>query len=174
VNHAAAEHFKPSRLLANWAALALAKNATDQNFGARFSEGEVMGSEANLDPFAEKALSESVKRSLQISKGHILVNEQTFNLVEDGGVGSVKGVATINPTGRNNPDRWLPAFHHANLHSRCLRPQQNFFARLPVTDDIETVVVVAGWMFRRDVQRYEVVPLVFDLRSLNDLKTQIG
>ena len=61
VNHAAAENLKPSRLFANWAALAFAKNATDQNFGARFGEGEMVRSEANLNPFSEKALSESVE-----------------------------------------------------------------------------------------------------------------
>lgn len=82
MDHTATEDFKPARLLADSAPFPFAKNATHKNFGARLGEGEVVGTETNLNPLAKEALGEGIKRSFQISEGHILVNQQTFNLVE--------------------------------------------------------------------------------------------
>jgi len=84
MDHAATEDFQPTRLFANRTTRTLAENATDQHFGARLGKGEVMGSEADVHPFAEEALGEGVKCALQVGEGDFFVHQQPFHLMESG------------------------------------------------------------------------------------------
>ena len=79
-----------------------------------------------------------------------------------GGVGSV---AAEHPTRHDRIDRWPRGLHDPDLDRRGVGPQQGAH-RLPVVH-VKGVVHVPGWVSEREVQRSEIVPLVFDLGPLD-------
>src|SRR5690606_15365097 len=74
------------------------------------------------------------------------------------------GIAAIDAARNDHAHRWLLAFHHSHLHGRGMRAQQ------PPVRKIERVVHCPCGMIRRDIQRFEVVPVVFDLGAFGDLE----
>jgi len=83
-------------------------------------------------------------------------------------MGSVKGVAPIDASRRDDAHGRSAAFHRPNLHCRSFRPQKH------LVGDVETVVVIAGGMVGRDVEGDEVVPFVFHFGTVHDFKAQVG
>ena len=69
------------------------------------------------------------------------------------------GVAAIHAAGRNDADRHALFHHRPDLYRRRVRPQQ-----VPA-GEVERVVHRACRMVFRDIQRGEVVEIVFDLGS---------
>ena len=104
----------------------------------------------------------------------MLVDEQPFDLMEHRVVRGVGIVGTIDATERDDAHGRLLLLHHANLDGAGLaaQEQRRFLALLAVElrgrREVEIFEEVARRVRERNVQRFEVVPLVFDLRTFGD------
>ena len=98
---------------------------------------------------------------LRSAKADAFVDHQAFELMEHRAVRCVV-VATIDAAGHDDANRRLLVFHHADLHGRCVRAQHQSVVQ------VERVVHRARRMVRRNVERFEVVIVVFDLRTVDD------
>ncbi len=76
-------------------------------------------------------------------------------------------VVTIDAARRDNTDRRLLVFHGADLHAGGLRTQQASGI------EPESVVVSARRMVTRNIQRIEVVVIVFDFRARRHGKAEL-
>ena len=83
IHHATTQDLDPARVLAETAALAATQHASHVHLGAGLGEREVAGTQADLGLGTEEFLGEMQQHLLQVGKGHILVNVQTLNLVEE-------------------------------------------------------------------------------------------
>ena len=88
-------------------------------------------------------------------------------------VRAVDVIRTVNAADRHNPDRRLAMLHHSHLHGARLAAHQDRFARRGARGgEIEIVERIAGRMVERNVQRVEVVPFVFELRAVDNFKSE--
>ena len=107
-----------------------------------------------------------MQRAFQVGEADVFINDQTFHLVEHRGVGLIV-VVTIDASRRDNTDRRLLVFHGADLHAGGLGAQQASGI------EPESVVVSARRMVTRDIQRIEVVVIVFDFRARRHGKAEL-
>src|SRR5690606_13986369 len=82
MHHAAAENFKPARVLTDLATLAAAHKTFHIHFGGWFREREVRSAETQTSAFTEHAAHKIRDRSLQIREGDVLANGESFHLIE--------------------------------------------------------------------------------------------
>src|SRR5687767_8347852 len=75
-------------------------------------------------------------------------------------MGGISGVATIDPARADDAHRRLYFLHRSYLHWRRVGSEND------VVFDIKRVFGISGRMFRRDVQRFEVVVSLFDFRTI--------
>ena len=68
VNHAGAEDFQPSGILANPASLPFTYDTGDIHFSARFGKGEKAGTQAYSDILAEKLIHENSQYTLKVAE----------------------------------------------------------------------------------------------------------
>ena len=99
-----------------------------------------------------------MQHGLEVRETHAFVDDQAFDLVEHRRMGLVR-VAAIHATRRNDLDRRPLGDHRSNLHWRRMRAQQ------VATREIERIVHGTSRVVVGDIQRREVVEIVFDLRS---------
>ena len=78
------------------------------------------------------------------------------------------GFIAVHTARTNDPDRRLLFFHYARLHTAGMRAQEP----VRVFMYVESILHVAGRMIRRQVQRSEIMPVVFDLRSFGNRKSK--
>ena len=109
VYHAAAQNFDPAFALADAAALAMAGKALDIDLGGGFGEGEVVRTEAHDGIFAVQALDDRFQAALEVAHGDALINDQALDLMEDGGVGGIHGIAAVHTAGGDDADGGLAA-----------------------------------------------------------------
>ncbi|MNS99540.1 hypothetical protein D3C72_1339460 [compost metagenome] len=95
--------------------------------------------------------------ALQIGEADVFIDNQPFHLMEHRGVRLVV-VITINAARRNNADWRLLVLHGADLHAGSLGAQQ---AR---GVEPEGIVIGTRRVVTRNVQRVEVMIVVFNLR----------
>ena len=81
-----------------------------------------------------------------------------------GRVGRVGRLAPVHTAGRDDVDGWRLRLHRPDLDGGGLGAQQELGMAGDV--DVDRVLHRARGVIRRDVQRFEVVPLVLDLRAL--------
>ena len=130
--------------------LAAAHAAGYIHLRARLRKGEKARAEAHARIRSEHGAGEGRQRSAQIGHGHMAVHEQTFHLMEHRRVGDVR-IAPVHPPRRNDGHRRLAGEHHARLHGRRVRAEDD-----PV-GDVQGVLHVARRMIGRNVQRLEIV-----------------
>ena len=157
MDHSAAQHFEPSRR-----AIGLLPGNVD--LGARLGKGEVAGTKAHLEIALEERSHECSQRAFQARKTRVLVDQQAFNLMKHRSVRLV-AIAAIHLPGRNHPQGWRAAvsqqiLHVAHLHAGGVRAQQ------PSIAEVERVMHRPRRMVRREVERFEVVPVVLDFRTV--------
>ena len=75
---------------------------------------------------------------------------------------STEGFVAIHFTRHDYADRRLMLLHDANLNRRCVGTQQCLFA------DEKSILHVTSWMIRREVERFKIVVVVFDLGTVCD------
>ena len=63
---------------------------------------------------------------------------------------------------------WFLLFHHPGLHAAGMGSQQP----VGVLMDIKSILHVPGRVILRQIQRGEIMPVVFDLRTFGNGKTQ--
>ena len=84
--------------------------------------------------------------------------------MELGSVIGVGGVAAVNRTRGDDPNRRLVGLHVANLHGRGVSPQEQRAAL-----QVEAVHGIPRRVLRRDIESFEVMEIVFHLRAQRDL-----
>ena len=90
-----------------------------------------------------------------------LVDQQAFDLMEHRRMSDI-GVAAIDSPGTDDTNRRLPRLHGAHLHGRSVRTQQH------VGIEIKRVVHRTRRVMPWNIQCFEVVVIVFDLRAFRD------
>ena len=98
-----------------------------------------------------------MQHGLQVRETDVLIDDQSFDLVKHRRVGHV-GIAAIDTSRRDHPQRRHRIAHRADLNRRRMRAQE-----LAVRKE-ERVVHRARRMIQRNVERVEVVEIVFDFR----------
>ncbi len=106
----------------------------------------------------EEIRHEFVKQRLQVRETDVAVDGKPLYLREHRGMRYVR-VAAINASRHDDPDRRTVLQHGANLHRGCVGAQQQ--ARL----EVERVVHGARRVILRDVQRREIVEVLFNFRA---------
>ena len=56
---------------------------------------------------------------------HMILHHKAFHLMEEGRVRGVERIGAVDAAGRDDADGRLLLFHHAHLHGRGLRAEQN-------------------------------------------------
>ena len=163
MDHAAAQHFEPAR-----GTVGLLPG--DIDFGGWLGEREVARAEAHLEIALKERAHEFGERALEVGEAGVFVHQQAFDLMEHRRVGLV-AVAAIDLAGGDHPQRRLLVQHVAYLATGSMRAQQPCFAAA-VGREIEGVVHRARRMVRREVQGFEVVPVVLDLGAVGEFVTE--
>src|SRR5690606_30398065 len=167
VHHAAAHDLQPAGLLADAAALAGAHHALHVDLGGWLGEREEGRTEAHAQRLLEEHPQEFLDGALQIREADALVRQQAFHLVEHRRVGDIR-VAAIHASRADDADRRLPAFHGAHLHRRGVGAQQH------VGVEVEGVVHGPGRVVAGNVERFEVMVVVLDFRTLGHAVADMG
>jgi len=92
MDHAAAQNLQPSGSLADLALRIPAgtEKAAHVDFGGRLGELKITGAEADFDVAAEQHPDELLQSSLQMRKIDAAIHQQSFHLMEHGGVRGVR------------------------------------------------------------------------------------
>src|SRR5450830_1678494 len=167
VNHAAAHHFQPARLFADAAAFTAAHHALHINFGGWLGEREERRTETHRQLLLEEHTQEFFDGAFEVGEIDVAINQQAFDLMEHRRVGDIR-VATVHTAWADDADRRLVRFHGADLYRRGMGAQQH------VRVEIEGVVHRPGRVMAWDVERLEVVIVVFDLRAFGDAVADMG
>ncbi len=128
----------------------------------RLDERKVARPEAHLEIALEERAHELGERAFQVGEADVFVDKQALDLVEHRRVRLIR-IAAIDLAGRDQADRRRLALHGADLHGRGMRAQQAAVA------EVERVVHRARRMVRREIQRFEIVIVVFDLGTFGDI-----
>ena len=173
MHHAAPHDFKPAGLLADAAPLAAAEVAGDVHLRRWLGEGEKARAEAQLHVAAEHLAGERVDGGLQVGERDVLVDVETFELVENAVASGADRLVAVHLAGADHPNRRLLVEHHAHLHRRGVRAEQHVPLGFAASDE-EGVLHVAGRVVRRKVQAVEVVLVEFKLRAGGDAESHRG
>ena len=92
---------------------------------------------------------------LEVDEADSFIDRQPLDLREHRRVRGVEEIATVGVAGTQDANRRLELLHGADLHGRCVRPQQNVLA------EVERVVQVERGVIGREIERREIVPLGF-------------
>ena len=108
-----------------------------------------------------------MQHGLHVREGDALVDHEAFDLVKHRRVRDVVIVAIHAPR-RDHRERRLAREHRADLHRRGVRAQQLAVGK------IERVVHRPRRMIGGDVERFEVVEVVFDLGTGGDVEAGLA
>ena len=172
MNHAAAEHFKPVRALADFddAAGALTLHV---HFRRRLREREEVRPEARGDVIDfEESLHEIHEAAFQVAHMNALLDDEAFDLVEHRRVSRVPVIAE-HPARHEDADRRLLAHHGAHLH-RTRMGTEHFRQRVVSLLQKEGVMCLARRMAFRKVQCGEVVPVILDVRTFGHAEAHVA
>ena len=105
VDHSTAENLKPARSLADVAALSVADVAAYVNLCGRFCEREVGRTHPDLGFRSEHLACEQKYRLLEVGEGYVLIDVETFHLMENAVCTRADGLVSENPARADDPDR---------------------------------------------------------------------
>src|SRR5690606_24726985 len=166
--HTATEYLYPSRLLTNIASFAAADETSYIHLCARLCEREIRRSESHLHILPIHFLHEGIKCLFQICERAILIDIHSFTLVKEAMAARAHRRVAVHSARLDAPDPQLSPFHFPSRHIACMCAKKPVRVLL----HIKRILHIAGWMMLVQVQRCEVVPIVFDLRSLSHRKSQ--
>ncbi len=156
IDHAAASEFHP---------LPAQRGGPDVDLVAGFGERKKVWAELNLGARSEKLAEEKLQRSLEIGERHALGDIEPLHLGELREVRGIDFVTAIGRSGRDDTNRWRRVFHHADLNTRSVRAQETAVGK------IKSILLVAGGMVGRGVQRVETMPLGLNVGSVGNGKS---
>nr|AOO54644.1 phenylalanyl-tRNA synthetase subunit alpha [uncultured bacterium] len=136
------------------------------HLGGRLGEREERGTETHLHVFGlEIVLQEICDHTFEIGETHALADPQAFDLMEHRRVRRI-GVHAVNAPRRDDADVGhavqMRIFRHVRLHVANL-DRRSVRAQHVLLVDVERVVHGTRRMVFRDIQRGEIVEIVFDL-----------
>ena len=108
----------------------------------------------------KKPVMEQLQSAFQVPKVDSLVDDQSFDLVEHGGVRCVQIVMAKDASRADDPDRRLPSLHRSHLDRGRVRSEDDLIG------DIEGVGWIPRRMSGRDVEGLEIVIGGFDLGAV--------
>ena len=121
-----------------------------------------MRTEFRLCLRSEQLFCELFQSTFQVCKCNIFIYNQTFDLMEGRGMGCIHFVRTEYSSRCDHTDRQFALFHNAGLYRRSLGTKHDIFI------DIECILLIFCRMVCRNVQFFEVVQIILDLRSFYD------
>ena len=173
IHHTTTQDFNPTGVFAETATLTTAQHARDIHFGTRLGEGEIAGTQADLGIGTKQFLGKVQQHLLQVGKGHILVNIQTFNLVEEAVGAGRDSLVAVNASRADDADGRLVAFHRSHLYRTGVAAQHDVAGHvLLILLNEEGVLHVAGRMVGGKVQCAEHVPVIFHFRTVGNREAQ--
>ena len=178
VDHTAAEDLHPAGVLAEATAFATTDEAGDVHLGRGLREGEVGGAQTDLGVGTEHLLGKRQQHLLEVGERDVLVDIQTFYLVEEAVCAGGDGLVTIDATRTDDADGGrelavlvVHTLHDASLHAGGVRAQQDVLRDLiGMLADEEGVLHVAGGMVGSEVHLGEHVEVVFHLGTVGEDK----
>ena len=162
-----AENFQPVPATAQLARLPV---PADIDLHGGLGEREIGGPEADRQRGdAEEGAQEIDQAAFEVGQRDVAVEADAFALVEHRRMRGVM-VGAVGAAGGDHAERRFLREHGDDLHVAGLRAQQQR-AAVALALHVERVVVGAGGMVRRDVQRAEIVPVGLDIEALADAET---
>ena len=122
MNHAGAENFNPTSLLAHRAAFAPTFKAADVDFDARFGEREIRRFKTDFTGRTEELLDKKTQSAFQIGHRNIRTDNQAFELHELMRMGRIVVVAPVHFSRAKDFDGF--AFASSDLQGRSLGTQK--------------------------------------------------
>ena len=171
VHHAATQNLQPAVPLANQQ-LAAFSFALHIHFHRGFGERKIGSAEAQVHLFyLKKGFAKGFQNALEVAHVGRLINHQPLHLVEHGGV-SLVAVRAIGAPGAHHANGRGLAGHGAHLHGGSVGAQHLAVA-FHIGRQIKGVVVLAGGVIQRNVQRREVVKIRLHIWAFGNGKTHI-
>src|SRR5690606_30316791 len=115
-------------------------------------------------------LNEVEQSLFQIGKRYIFIHIKSLDLMEETMCTCRNSLIAVHPARHNGTERWLACFHQSNLNGRGMRTQGNIITILFL--DKESILHITRRVLRWKIQGREVVPVIFDLRSFGNDKTE--
>src|SRR5215213_2205439 len=157
MHHSGTAQLDPARVFTNATASALAFETTEIKLRARLGERKVRRAKARHSVWPKHPSQKLRDRALQVRHRDAAIDTQAFDLEEHRIVCGIWSVTTKHTARRDHPDRHATTLHRVDLHGRCLRAK-----RKPI-GGIERVLPRARRMVLRNVERIEVIEVLFDL-----------
>ena len=111
MNHTTAKDFNPAGAFAETAAFSSTFEAGNINLSAWLCEREMMRTEFGFCLRSEQLFCKLLKRSLKVCKGNVLINNETFNLMEGRRMCCIYLIRTEYTTRCDHTDREFALFH---------------------------------------------------------------
>src|SRR5947209_7316924 len=112
MHHPRAKHLHPTAVFTGAAALAITDGTIHVHLGTGFGEGEVTPTEAYPPILAEQFASSPLEAALEICHRAVLIDQQTFDLVEHGLVRGIDGLVAVDLARNDDAYRWPHLLHH--------------------------------------------------------------
>ena len=172
VHHAGAEDFHPSITRADFDRFAFLVYFTSISALGSVNGKKCGRKRASTFVDFEEGFDEIDQATFEVAHMNAFFDHQAFDLVEHGRVRRIPIVA-IDAARRENADRRLLAGHGSDLNRRRMRAQHFRIAAFRRFHE-ERVVGFAGRVTFREVQRGEIVPVIFNVRAFRDGKAHIA
>ena len=117
VDHAAAQHFKPTGFV---------YRRTDVDFQTWFHERKIAGPESKLDVGTDKSLQGNREDALQMSERDVFIDHQSFELMKHRRMSRIHIILAEHPSRTDDPDvrRVWVLEHEADLTRGRVRAQE--------------------------------------------------
>ena len=161
MDHPAPHDLDPAGTATNAAPRTFAVHALGVDLGGWLGKRKIRRPEPDPHFLVIETAHEPDHRALQVGEADALVHDQSLHLVKHRRMREV-GLTPKHPAGTDDADRGSRLLHDAHLHGRRMRSQD------VAAFEVEGIPHRSGWMMRRQVECFEVVIVVFDLRARHD------
>ena len=148
----------------------MADVATDINLARRLGERKVGRPHPDRGVGTEHLAGEKQDGLLKVGEGDILVDVQTFDLMEYAVRAGRDGLIAEHPARADDPDGELHRLHGADLDRRRVGPKKQRIG-MPCRNE-EGVLHVPGRMVRREIQGFEHMVIILNLRTFRHIVTE--
>ena len=141
MDHAAWDDLNPPGVLTHTASLPIAKNTDDVEIETGFNKGVECRPEAGFYFPPHQAFNQSFQGGLQVPKGHVAIDKQTFDLVETSEMSGIDCFISKAFSRCNDSQRWLTGLQGSNLNGACVGPGNLSRTQVEGVPDIPSRVV---------------------------------
>ena len=166
MHQATRQQLHPTALLAHRTARSTADQALNVQLEPWFDERKIAGPQTHGHFAVEDRAEQGLHEVDQVRDRDVAIHHHAFHLIEGVLVRGVHFFVAKNAAGRDHPQRRPQLLHAAHLHRRGVRAQQM------AVGEPKGVLHVARRMFRRNVERVEIVIFGFDLGTVQHRESQ--